>query len=285
MLENEPKSIYADTLERAFYNGVLSGISLNGKHFFYENALEINLNEHFDFGFGGPRFPITLRPEIFGCSCCPPNLNRLLSSLGGYIFALEKDTLYVNEYTASELNENGITCTVNTRYPINGEICIKAQNVKTVALRIPGWCDTYKINRPFELKNGYAYIQNDDNEIILTLDIAPRAVFSNRLVSRDAYKLAVMRGPVVYCAEARNNEALQTVSLPQKITAEEAFCEECGLPMLTVNAYALKNTDDELYKNRPDELSEIKLQLIPYSAFANHGETDMRVWFPIVPQI
>ena len=285
MLENEPNAVYADTLERAFYNGVLSGLSLGGNRFFYENALEINLNEHFNNGFGAPRFPITQRPELFGCSCCPPNLNRLLSSLGGYLFSLGGDTLFIHEYTASRLSENGVTCTVKTEYPVKGEITVTAENVKTVALRIPSWCEKYEISRPYELKDGYAYIENDGSEIRLSLDVTPRAVFSNRLISRDAYKLAVMRGPVVYCAEAIDNEALQTVCLPQKITAEETLCQDCGLPKLTVDAYILQSDSDAPYKNYPDALQKTKLHLIPYSAFANRGECDMRVWFSMAPAL
>ena len=96
-------SRYADTIERVFYNGVLSGISLDGKLFFYVNPLEINLNEHFKHEFGEPKLPITQRPEIFGCSCCPPNPNRLLASLSNYLFSTVDDILYIHQYTAANI--------------------------------------------------------------------------------------------------------------------------------------------------------------------------------------
>lgn len=101
-LENDGK--YADAVERVFYNGVLSGLSLDGRSFFYENPLEINLRDHYASNYGSRRFPATERVLGFQCSCCPPNINRLLSSLENYLYGVSGDTLYVNQFAASTLD-------------------------------------------------------------------------------------------------------------------------------------------------------------------------------------
>lgn len=280
MLENETDSRYADIIERAFYNGVLSGISLDGKRFFYENALEINLNEHFENAFGSPRYPITQRPEIFGCSCCPPNLNRLLSSLGGYIFGLEDNTLFINQYASSEFEENGVYCSVKTDYPVSGKIIVEAKGIAELALRIPDWCKHFEINTPYHIKNGYAIIENRENIIELKLEMKPCSVFANSHVARDAFKLCFMRGPIVYCAEEIDNGGeLHRFSVSPEFCYEEIYNNTLsGLPELEISAFRLE-TDEKLYSGNLPKKTPAKLRLIPYSSFANRGESDMRVWF------
>lgn len=281
MLESENDSKYADAVERAFYNGVLSGISLDGKRFFYENALEINLNEHFENKFGAARFPITERPEIFGCSCCPPNLNRLLSSLGNYIYGIENDTLFINQYAKSELSSGEIYCKVDTDYPRTGMVKIKAAGVKMIAFRIPAWCKEFKISRKYFLKNGYAFVDNFDGEIEIEFDMSVREVFANVKVSRDAYKICITRGPVVYCAEAKDNGGeLHRFSIPADFEVTEKSDTASALPELDITAEVLK-TGDELYSYGLPEITRENLHLIPYSSFANRGTDDMRVWFNI----
>lgn len=282
MLENDNNGRYADIIERVFYNGVLSGLSLNGRSFFYVNALEINLNEHFDSIFGRRSFPITQRPEIFDCSCCPPNLNRLLASLGSYLFAIDGEVLYVNQYASAEMSDGDVSCRIITDYPVSGKICINASGVKTVALRIPGWCETFTLNKPYSLKNGYAFIDNDETEIRLDLKIVPHAVYSNSNVARDAYKLCIMRGPVVYCAEEVDNEpGLHRYSVPLDFKFSEITETASGLPELDISARRLKENSG-LYTTVPPETEEKTLHLIPYSSFANRGECDMRVWFEAI---
>lgn len=279
MLEIEPDSRYADIIERELYNGVLSGLSLDGKRFFYVNPLEINLNEHFENAFGKPNLPITQRPEIFGCSCCPPNLNRLLASLGGYVFGTDGDCLYIHQYCECEMTDGNVSCRVKTDYPFSGSISVNTNGIGTVALRIPDWCDEFELNRPYILKNGYAFVNCEADEIILTLDIAPKAVFSSSLVARDAYKLCIMRGPAIYCAEAVDNALpLHMYSVSPDFEYTEATNDEFPLPCLTVSAYSL-NKSEGLYTDKAPSLEKTELKLIPYCSFANRGESDMRVWF------
>lgn len=158
MSEFENNAEYADVIERVFYNGVMSGLSVDGERFFYENPLEINLFEHFESRYGRRRLPITQRPKVFGCSCCPPNINRLLASLGNYVFANDEGTLFVNQYTGATLDKDGVKCTVTTEYPNDGKVKINANGISKIALRIPFWCDSWRINKEYTLKDGYAYV-------------------------------------------------------------------------------------------------------------------------------
>lgn len=279
MGENEVDGCYADVIERAFYNGVLSGLSLDGKRFFYTNPLEINRNEHFKNAFGEAWFPITQRPEIFGCSCCPPNLNRLLPTLGGYLFGREEDTLYIHQYATARMMENGVSCTMETDYPVSGSVRITVEGILKVAVRIPGWCSSFEVNKPYKMEKGYAVIQNDGTPIHLELDLTPHAVFADSRVARDAYKLCIMRGPVVYCAESVDNGPdLHAFSIATDFAWSERNVTECGLPEFDISAFRLADSG-QLYSSVVPEETAATLHLIPYSAFANRGECDMRVWF------
>jgi DUF1680 family protein len=235
MLSLENNARYADAIERVLYNGVLSGLSLNGKAFFYENPLEINLREKYENRIGKRRLPITQRVECFQCSCCPPNINRLLPSLGNYVYGSDGDTLYVNQFISSKLDADGVSCTQTTGYPNDGGVKLSVSGVKNVAIRIPKWCDSFKINKPYEMKNGYAVVLNDGAEIEVSFDLTPKVVFADPRVRHDACRVAVMRGPIVYCAEAVDNkDELHTVLFPSEIKATETFDEKFGLYTLTV---------------------------------------------------
>lgn len=282
MLENEADSRYADAIERAFYNGALSGISLDGRRFFYENALEINLNDHFVSGCSKPRYPITQRPEIFGCSCCPPNLNRMLASLGGYIFGIDGSTLYIHQYTAAKLEEDGVICSVETNYPASGVVTVKAEGVSRIALRIPSWCRSFTLNVPYTMQSGYAIAENSGAAVRLELEVKPYAVFSSSHIVQDAHKLCIMRGPVVYCAESVDNGAeLHRFSVsPNFSFSESPDNTPSGLPELRISAMHLEQ-GNELYSLEPPKKATAELKLIPYSSYANRGECDMRVWFNV----
>jgi len=159
MLDNDAS--YADTIERVFYNGVMAGLSVGGDSFFYENPLEITLMNHFTNMYGTKRYPITQRLKCFGCSCCPPNVNRLLPVLGEYVYGHENDTLYINQFTDSTLFDGGVSCEMTTKYPLDGKVCIKASGVKKDAVRIPSWCEGFEMNKAYTMENGYAIVEND----------------------------------------------------------------------------------------------------------------------------
>ena len=286
MLSLENDARYADVAERAMYNGMLSGISLDGRSFFYENPLEINLSEKFSLEGGGRvfkemkrRLPITQRVEVFNCSCCPPNIVRLFPSFGEYVFGYDGETLYVNQYTSCRLDGGEVRCEMTTDYPKNGRIVLRPEGVKRVGLRIPSFCESVKISKPYTVEKGYAVVECDGGEIILELDMTPRAVFADIRVRRDVGRLCVTRGPIVYCAEGVDNgNNLHRFSVPAKLCAEETENLEFGLPTLTVDAYELVSQGGGLYSGKAPEKKKTRLTLIPYNCFANRGETDMLVW-------
>lgn len=280
MLAFENDSKYADIMERVLYNGVLSGMSSHGKAFFYENPLEINLAENFEGRHGPRRLPITQRQECFRVSCCPPNISRLLATLGSYVYGQDGDTLYINQYVASKLDAGAVRCEMNTSYPNDGAIRVSAEGAKYVALRIPAWCDKFTLNQAYRMEKGYAIVENDGTEILLELDMAPRAVWSNSRVWKDAGRLCIMRGPVVYCAEGVDNGAeLHSFVVPASFTYRETLDETFGMYDLEIDCLKRVPFEDELYANRPPKVEAAVLKLIPYNAFANRGESDMLVWF------
>lgn len=275
MLENDAK--YANTIERALYNGVLSGLSIDGKSFFYENPLEINLDER----RGNPRsrYSITERVECFSCSCCPPNLNRLLASLGNYIYGMDGDTLYVNQFVSSRLDGGDVSCVQTTDYPRRGEIKILAKGAEKVAVRIPDWCENVSINRPYVMQNGYAVVENDGEEITVELEIKPRLVYADPRVFRTLGKVCVMRGPAVYCAEGVDNGSeLHSFLLGDALKADEKDSGIFSLPTLEVSCEKLLPFSDSLYESHPPKTEAATLKLIPYNGFANRGESDMLIW-------
>lgn len=281
MLALENRAVYADVIERALYNGVASGLSIDGAQFFYENPLEINLSERFTSVWGARRFPAHRRVSCFSCSCCPPNINRLLASLGGYVYGLDGDTLYVNQFAASDMTDGEVSAEIATDYPNEGRVTVTARGIAKLAIRIPGWCDRFTLNKPYVPVNGYAVVENDGTPVTLEMDLTPRRVWADTRVLRTAGQAAVMKGPVVYCAEGVDNGEgeLHTYVLPADFTAVEQANEAYGLPTLTVPCQKSIPDSGSLYRNLPPKTEDATLRLIPYYTFANRAESDMRVWF------
>ena len=281
MLKFGADSRYSDIIERTMYNGIMSGISLDGKSFFYENPLEIdpdfnNINTSTKVK---ERFPITQRVEVFDCSCCPPNIMRFVASISGLIYGFDDNTVYINQYINSEGDVNGIKISQKTDYPNNGKITVRCNsNKKQIAFRIPCWCKSFNINKKYSIKNGYAYVDLDSEENIeLELDMPVRIISANRRIHSDAGRIAVMRGPVVYCAEGIDNGAdIKSIALPAESVFELAESEFL-LPILKTEAYRPFESDS-LYYEAVDDYEKIPLTLIPYYAFANRGESEMQVW-------
>jgi len=280
MLSFENNARYADVIERVLYNGVLSGLSLDGRSFFYENPLEINLRDHITNIWGTKRYPITQRLECFSCSCCPPNVTRLIATLGNYFYGIDGDTFYINQFVSSEAEFDGVYCKVSTEYPLNGRVTVSVKGTKKVAVRIPEWCDNFSLNKDFSFENGYAVIDNDGEDIVIDLDMTPKIVYADPRISSDAGKVCVMRGPIVYCAEGVDNgEFLHSFILPKELDATETFSEEFGLITLEVPCRKRLPFEGGLYSSFKPQTEKTTLKMIPYNCFANRGETDMVVWF------
>ena len=279
MLENEIDSRYADIIERVLYNGIISGISLDGKSFFYENPLEISLksqNRNVSTIIKD-RLPITKRQEVFECSCCPPNINRVFASVEKYIYGMKDDVFYVNQYMDSIYDDGKHRIVQKTDYPFDGMVKINCTGIEHIAIRIPNWCDEFYIDVAYELKNGYAYIRNPQN-IELKLIMNPKFYMANTEVDDCANKVALMYGPMVYCIERIDNPInLHSIYVDIKTDFEIKYCEKYGV--LTVNTKGFRRiSSNKLYEELTEEYEKIGIKFIPYYAFANRDESDMLVW-------
>lgn len=283
MLSLENDSIYADTIERIMYNGMLSGLSADGKSFFYENPLEVNLRNHKKNVSVNKqmRLPITQRKEVFDCSCCPPNLNRVLSSMEGYIYRLGDKTLYIDQFIESEMEEGGIKAVMTTDYPYDSKITLSVSGADRAAVRIPFWCDEFKTSESYRIENGYAFIENP-GKVEIEFEMKPKLYFANPECDYLSGQAAFMLGPVVYAAEGIDNAFnLSNVYIDENINAAVSEKDlSLGSPefnTVTVDGY-IKKSSKKLYSDREGELERVKIKLIPYRLFANRGESDMRVW-------
>lgn len=276
-----PDSRYADTVERTIYNGIISGVSMDGTSFFYENPLEIDpkFNNVNVSTVAKERYPITERVKVFECSCCPPNIVRIIPSIANTIYTASDDVLYINQYIDSEMNRDGMTVTQETSYPASGEVKITAEiSQSQIALRIPYWCRNFTLNLPYEIKNGYAYIKIDrKTEINFNMDMPINVIGCNPKVHANEGRVAIMRGPVVYCAEGiDNNVDLHSVQIDTRANFKLSD-NQFILPSIIANGY--KRTDTEsLYFVDKDEEERVEIKLIPYYAFANRGTSEMLVW-------
>ncbi len=284
MQQLELDSRYGDVIERAIYNGILSGVSVDGKSFFYENPLEILLSEHgrnVSVRNSDDRHPITQRLEVFGCSCCPPNITRFISSIGDYIYGVDSEAVYVHQFISSEAEADGVKLSMKSGFPYDGKVIVKAENLngRRLAVRIPAYSkDNFSINAGYEIRNGYAFISAaDGKEITVDFDVTPKKVYANPLVDRDAGKCAILAGPIVYCAEGVDNGShLRMYRIPEKLTYKFEKNEEIGTVDLILDAEKAEAMDSLYGFERKYQPAE--LRMIPYFAFANRGETDMTVW-------
>lgn len=300
MLALKKRGEYADVMERALYNGVLSGMSLDGQAFFYVNPLEVvpeacekdQLRRH-------------VKPERqkwFGCACCPPNLARLLSSLQRYAYDAENNCLFVHLYLGGKveslLDGQKVSLSLASNYPWDGEIRLRiarsdAKGPFTLALRIPGWCRSYTVTLGGEpltgkSRDGYLYLSRcwqAGDEITLSLDMPAELILANPAVREDIGKAAVMRGPLVYCLEeADNGKGLHRLRLDssQGFTAQFEKDTLGGVTTLSCGGTRLTDAgweDGALYHPLADEAAEpVSLRFIPYYAWANRGVGEMSVW-------
>ena len=280
----EPDSRYADTVERAIYNGFLSGLSLDGKAFFYVNPQELDIEARRRAALFGREVKngITQRVEVFNCSCCPPNVVRFIPSIGEFLYTYSDDTVWVNQYMESTASFDGCTVRQETSYPFAGEVKLSLSGAsRTLALRIPGWCRDYTLTKngepvQVELKNGYASVALDDGDVlVLSLAMAPKRIYADPRVAANRGKCAVTMGPLVFCMEGVDNgERLGEVRLAAgEITV--GWDDALKLPTLTLPA--VRETVQGLYDDRVTRAPFVA-KMIPYFAFANRGESDMRLW-------
>jgi DUF1680 family protein len=296
MLLVDQKSCYADTMERALINTCIAGMSLDGKSFFYVNPLEVdpvasreNPNR---------KHVLPVRPAWFGCACCPPNLARMITSLPEYLYTIKDTSIYVNlymqNYAAVDISGTEVKFDEITNYPNEGTIIFNMHTAGTyiMNLRIPDWSRKnwfIKVNQVKidpQVINGYARLEKEwksGDRIELVLDLTPRRVYANAMVSKDIGKVAIQRGPLIYCLEeVDNGKGLQRILLPRNAPLRTVEKAEKLSGIIEIHTEGLKligNEEEELYTFEPnDKYEKIPLTFIPYYTWANRGENEMTVW-------
>lgn len=304
MFQLHGDSKYIDILERTLYNGLISGVGLDGKSFFYTNAMEVRNS----FGHNDIERE---RSGWFTCSCCPTNVCRFIPAVPGYMYAQKDDALYVNLFISSTadvvMNGKPLQIIQSNNYPWDGNLNFKINTAKANAfkmlVRIPGWVmntvvpsDLYKFtstnsNKPvikvngqdvtYEIQNGYAVInrswkKNDVVDVALPMEV--KRVVAIEKIKDDIGKVALQRGPIMYCAEwADNNGKAGNIIIPAAANFTVEF-----KPALLNGVMTLK-TEVPVVSIKNDEtiFTEKKMvTVIPYYSWANRGKGEMTVWFP-----
>ena len=301
LLHGESK--YYDVLERSLYNGLISGVSLDGGGFFYPNPLE-SMGQH-------------QRQPWFGCACCPSNIARFIPSLPGYVYAVKDNNVYVNLFMSntSTLDVKGkkVTIEQSTEYPWNGDIAIKVNGSKAgqwaMKVRIPGWVRnevvpsnlyefTDNVRPQYNItvngnavdgkltEDGYFTIDRKwkkGDVVRVHFDMDPRTVRANNNVEADRGYVAIERGPIVYCAEWPDNDfdimgAL--VNQSPKMTVEDGTLHAKHAKEADYFIKVIKTDAQLLSFDKQGRLNakDVKLSLIPYYAWCHRGSGKMRVW-------
>lgn len=290
LLQVEGDGRYADALERGLYNGALSGVALDGKHFHYENPLSSDGSRH--------------RQSWFACPCCPPNIMRLIAQVGGYFHSTSRDGFWVHLYGESEadltVRGTALHLKQDTGYPYDGKVKLTlapAQPLRCrLHLRIPGWCKRYRVTvngkplHPRRGKDGYivlAQTWNTGDEILLELDMPVRLTWANPAVRQLQGRVAIERGPLVYCLEGTDNggSILDQYSLDARL-----FLRGCrvrlddkllgGCAVIEGPARRIQGADatGALYPTGRPEEREMQITAIPYALWDNREAGEMRVW-------
>jgi hypothetical protein len=295
---------YADVLERIVYNGFLSGVSLSGDTFFYPNPLECDMK--FKFNQGSLE-----RSPWFGCSCCPSNVVRFLPSIPGYVYAVRDRDLYVNLFLAGkgtiDLNGEAVEVVQETDYPWDGKIRMtvspKAARQFALRVRIPAWVrgqvlpsDLYRYEDPApakwtlsvngkaidaQLDTGYAVLDREwkpGDVVELDLPMPVRRVLANEQIEFDRGRVAIERGPLVYCIEGADHDGkVLDMWLADNVKLTPEHCSDLlgGVTVVRGEASGVYRSEDGTIRSRPKSIT-----MIPYYAWCHRGANEMEVWLP-----
>ncbi len=300
MLQLEGDAKYADVMELALYNSVLSGISLNGKRFLYTNPLSYSDNLPFKQRWSKERVEY-----IKLSNCCPPNTVRTIAEVSNYAYSISDKGVYVNLYGSNNLStklEDGsvIKLTQQTEYPWEGRVAITVSESKkspfSIFMRIPGWANSAKVSINgksvnADIKSGQ-YLELNRNwkkgdQIVLNLPMEADLIESHPFVEETRNQIVVKRGPIVYCAESVDmptNVSVFSITVPStiKLNPKKVKIDNSDIVALEGEAIlADNNWNNTLYKKVSDEKQSVKLKLIPYYAWGNRGHTsEMTTWIP-----
>jgi DUF1680 family protein len=293
MLQLEADARYADVMERALYNGVLSGISLDGQRFFYANPLAVIPS---NAPFLQPPMAVERQPW-FECACCPPNLARLVLSLGGYLCSTRRDTVYVHLYASGSVTTPAARITMETEYPWKETVRLTVSPSRpgrfTLALRIPGWCADahFRVNGQRQnprRRKGYALVTRrwtNGDGVELRLPMPVMRIESHPQVRMNAGCIALQRGPVVYCIEEADlGPQLHQIVIPDNARLSARFEPKLLGGVCVITGRARREVPDgwgsSLYRSDPPRaaLQPVRLRAVPYFTWANRGRGEMRVW-------
>jgi DUF1680 family protein len=287
MLHLDLDGKYADVLELALFNGALSGLSRDGQHYFYANPLESD---------GTPT-----RWDWHTCPCCTMNVSRLVASVGGYFVSRSENGIAFNLYggisTSVEIGGVPVRLRETSNYPWSGDIAINVDPETPVTfdlkLRIPGWCRDAKLAVngeavPVNPVNGYVTINREwqaGDTIALTLPMPAERLYAHPGVVMDAGRVALRRGPLVYCIEEADNPGGRVQRLKIKRDADlltSTRSDLCGgVVTLCAPASVIDESDwSSLYRTAPPRETDATLTAIPYYLWANRGQGSMVVWIP-----
>lgn len=294
-------SKYIDLLEKILYNGLISGVGLDGKSFFYTNAMQVT------DGFTHSSLEPT-RSGWFECSCCPTNMVRFLSSLPGYIYAQKDDNIYVNLFISGSASlkygDTKVNLTQTNNYPWNGLLSLnvspEAPKRFNMLVRIPGWARaqaipsklytfrnkqvqpiTIKVNGvvvKYQVKDGYAVLNRvwkKGDQVQVNLPMEVKEVVADKNLKVDSNRLALQRGPMMYCGEWKdNNGKVSDIVIPYNTKFKPVFKKDLLNGVMVLNAQVMRK--DSLHNN----LKKANFTAIPYYSWANRGKGEMTVWFP-----
>ncbi|MDE5664317.1 MAG: glycoside hydrolase family 127 protein [Duncaniella sp.] len=301
MLEATGDAKYADIVETALYNSVLSGVSLDGKRYFYTNPLRMSDDLPYTL-----RWPKT-REEYISCFCCPPNTLRTICEAQNYAYTVNDSTLWFNLYGDSELRtslgkKRPLVVTQHTGYPYDGKVVINLVEVPkkqklALKLRVPSWCDnaTVAVNGVKEdvKVTPDSYITLDrtwkpGDEVTFDMEMKTKLLESNPLVEETRNHTAVKRGPLVYCLEGidiEGGKALDDILIPAdaKFTTKDITIDGSRMTALETEARLVDGGDwtGKLYREVGSADKKVKVTLIPYFAWGNRDKSEMSVWLPL----
>jgi len=291
MFQVTGESKFIDNIENELYNGILSGISLNGKDYFYTEALRRTAE-----------FPYTMRwpkqrQHYISCFCCPPNTTRTLCQAQEYAYSLSGDTLFVNLYGENILKTRDLEVEQSTNYPWEGKVKLmikKAKRLSCVRFHIPEWCGKYdlQVNGETVVSSPILTRKFKKGDVIeISFEMRPRLIEANPLVEEAKNQVAVKRGPVVYCLEGQDIEGgyrISDLAIPSDIQWKEKPMTIEGHQFIALEGDALLQNQEKwnnhtLYREVTATPSKnVKVRLIPYYAWDNRGNQDMSLWLNLI---
>ena len=298
MLKMSKNGKYADVMERELYNGIISGMQLDGKRFFYVNPLEVNPGVSGEiFGY---KHVIPERPGWYACACCPPNLVRMVTSLGRYAWDDDDDVIYSHLFIGQEAGLKKADIKVASEYPWKGHVSYsitpKTGDEFAVAIHIPGYLKSFEVTLNgmrlkengetkadvfYSYRDGYIYIKNKwhDNDVIeISFNMDIRVIYANTKVREDIGCAALQRGPVVYAFEGvDNDDDVQSLMIDVSRLNEAQIETLKGAVLLDIPAVRLESSD-ALYSEKPPRQKSVIARAIPYYMWGNRGLNQMRVW-------